>query len=159
MKFLFWWFFNANLFNNNLHFIPKGENKDSDRDANSDGKNDVDILNAEISKVTTHRKESQSDSGNASLENVNDDKLLEIKTEDDDKLLDVKIEDDKLLEIKTEDDSINEDIELLFEKIYLENSSETGSQSEGDTSSSGGREIQRIIGNKYHIEKREQITE
>lgn len=36
------------------------------------------------------------------------------------------------------------------EKLCEENSSETGSQSEGDTSSSGGREIQSIIsGNRY----------
>lgn len=48
------------------------------------------------------------------------------------------------------DASPNNDIDKLFDKIYLENSSETGSQSEGDTSSSGGREIQRIIGCGNH---------
>ncbi|XP_065211989.1 uncharacterized protein LOC135839744 isoform X2 [Planococcus citri] len=57
------------------------------------------------------------------------------------------------------DISPNNDIDKLFDKIYLENSSETGSQSEGDTSSSGGREIQRIIGcskQSSRIEKRDQ---
>lgn len=43
---------------------------------------------------------------------------------------------------------------IFAEKMCEENSSETGSQSEGDTSSSGGREIQSIIsGNRYETNR------
>lgn len=131
MKFLFWYFFNSNF-----NLFSKGNDSVVQKEEEN-RKKIADIINHGVPKPkeSTSRKESQSDSGTASLENVNDDKDLDFQLDD---------------------EFSGDNIEKLFEKIYMENSSETGSQSEGDTSSSGGREIQQIIGCKQtYVERRE----